>query len=215
LDAVVENLPLFLEGFKNTLALLLFSGIGALVLGVIVAALRISPVASFRAFATVYTEIVRNTPLTLVLFFCAFLLPYLQFSPPFFVLAVIGLTVYTSPFVAEALRSGINGVPVGQAEAARSVGLTFGQSLSYVIMPQAVRMVIPPLINVFIALTKNTSVAGAFFVFELFGAGRRVTNDRGDAVIAILLAVAVFYLIITITLGQIAARVEKKVAVLR
>ena len=82
-------------------------------------------------------------------------------------------------------------------------------------MPQAVRMVIPPLINVFIALTKNTSVAGAFFVFELFGAGRQVTNDRGDEVIAILLAVAVFYLIITVTLGQIAARVEKKVAVLR
>jgi glutamate transport system permease protein len=215
LDAVIENLPVFLEGFRNTLGLLIFSGIGALVLGIIVAALRISPVASFRAFATVYTEIVRNTPLTLVLFFCAFMLPYLQFSPGYFILAVIGLTVYTSPFVAEALRSGINGVPVGQAEAARSVGLTFGQSLSFVIMPQAVRMVIPPLINVFIALTKNTSVAGAFFVFELFGAARRVTNDRGDAVIAILLAVAAFYLIITITLGQVAARVEKKVAVLR
>jgi glutamate transport system permease protein len=215
MDAVIENLPLFLEGFRNTLGLLIFSGIGALVLGTIVAALRISPIASFRAFATVYTEIVRNTPLTLVLFFCAFMLPYLQFSPGYFILAVIGLTVYTSPFIAEALRSGINGVPVGQAEAARSVGLTFGQSLSYVIMPQAVRMVIPPLINVLIALTKNSSVAGAFFVFELFGAARRVVNDRGDAVIAILLAVAFFYLIITITLGRIAARVEKKVAVLR
>jgi glutamate transport system permease protein len=215
LDAVIENLPVFLEGFKNTLGLLIFSGLGALVVGVVIAALRISPVASFRGFATVYTEIVRNTPLTLVLFFCAFILPYLQFSPGYFVLALIGLTVYTSPFVAEALRSGINGVPVGQAEAARSVGLTFGQSLSFVIMPQAVRMVIPPLINVFIALTKNTSVAGAFFVFELFGAGRQVTNERGDEVIAILLAVAAFYLIITITLGQIAARVEKKVAVLR
>jgi glutamate transport system permease protein len=215
LDAVIENLPIFLEGFKNTLGLLILSGLGALVLGVLVAALRISPVGSFRAFATVYTELVRNTPLTLVLFFCAYILPYLQFSPGYFFLALIGLTVYTSPFVAEALRSGINGVPVGQAEAARSVGLTFGQSLSYVIMPQAVRMVVPPLINVFIALTKNTSVAGAFFVFELFGAGRQVVNDRGDAVIAILLAVAFFYLIITITLGQIAGRVEKKVAVLR
>jgi glutamate transport system permease protein len=215
MDAVIENLPLFLEGFRNTLGLLILSGIGALVLGTIVAALRISPIASFRGFATVYTEIVRNTPLTLVLFFCAFMLPYLQFSPGYFPLAVIGLTVYTSPFIAEALRSGVNGVPVGQAEAARSVGLTFGQSLSYVIMPQAIRMVIPPLINVLIALTKNTSVAGAFFVFELFGAARRVVNDRGDAVIAILLGVAFFYLIITITLGQIAARVEKKVAVLR
>ncbi|WP_022887023.1 amino acid ABC transporter permease [Glaciibacter superstes] len=215
MDAVIENLPKFLEGFGNTLALLGLAGVGALVIGIVVAAMRISPVPSFRAFATVYTELVRNTPLTLVLFFCATLLPYLQFQPGYFTLAAIGLTVYTSPFIAEALRSGVNGVPVGQAEAARSVGLTFGQSLSFVIMPQAIRMVIPPLINVFIALTKNTSVAGAFFVFELFGAARQVTNDRGDEVIAILLAVAFFYLVITIPLGLIAGKVEQRVAVLR
>jgi len=215
MDAVIDNLPVFLEGFRNTLALLVISGIGALLLGLVIAALRISPVASFRAFATIYTEIFRNTPLTLILFFCAFLLPYLQFAPGYFTLAAIGLTVYTSPFVAEAVRSGINGVHVGQAEAARSIGLGFGQSLAFVILPQALRMVVPPLINVFIALTKNTSVAGAFFVFELFGAARKVTNDRGDEVLAILVAVAVFYLLITVTLGVIAGRVEKRVAVLR
>jgi glutamate transport system permease protein len=215
LDAVIDNLPVFLEGFRNTLALLVLSGSGALLLGLVVAALRISPIASFRGFATVYTEIIRNTPLTLILFFCAFLLPYLQFSPGYFPLAVIGLTVYTSPFVAEAVRSGVNGVHVGQAEAARSIGLNFRQSLAFVIMPQALRMVVPPLINVFIALAKNTSVAGAFFVFELFGAARQVTNDRGDAVLAILLAVAAFYLLITITLGILAGRVERRVAVLR
>jgi glutamate transport system permease protein len=214
-DAIVENLPLFLQGFWNTLTLLVLAGLGALVIGIIIAAMRISPVASFRGFATVYTEIVRNTPLTLVLFFCAFLLPYLQFSPGYFPLALIGLTVYTSPFVAEALRSGVNGVAIGQAEAARSIGLTFGQTLSFIVMPQAVRMVIPPLINVFIALTKNTSVAGAFFVFELFGAAKQITNDRGDEVIAILLAVAFFYLVITIPLGLIAGKIEQKVAVLR
>ncbi|MCU1442245.1 MAG: amino acid transporter permease [Cryobacterium sp.] len=215
MDAIIENLPLFLQGFRNTLGLLVLAGLGALVIGIIIAAMRISPVASFRGFATVYTEIVRNTPLTLVLFFCATLLPYLQFQPGYFQLALIGLTVYTSPFVAEALRSGINGVAIGQAEAARSIGLTFGQTLSFIVMPQAVRMVVPPLINVFIALTKNTSVAGAFFVFELFGAARRITNDRGDAVIAILLAVAFFYLVVTIPLGLIAGKIERKVAVLR
>jgi glutamate transport system permease protein len=215
LDAVIENLPKLLDGFRGTLTLLLLAGSGAFIVGVIIAAMRISPVASFRGFATVYTEIVRNAPLTLVLFFCATLLPYLQFQPGYFPLAVIGLTVYTSPFIAEALRSGVNGVPVGQAEAARSVGLTFGQTLSYVVMPQAVRMVIPPLINVFIALTKNTSVAGAFFVFELFASARQITNVRGDAVLAILLGVAAFYLLITIPLGILAGRVERRVAVLR
>ncbi|MEO6309098.1 MAG: amino acid ABC transporter permease, partial [Leifsonia sp.] len=157
MDAIIENLPLFLRGFWNTLSLLVLSGSGAMIIGTIVAAMRISPVASFRGFATVYTEVVRCTPLTLVLFFCAVLLPYLQVQPGFFVLAMIGLMVYTSPFVAEALRSGVNGVAIGQAEAARSIGLTFGQTLSYVVMPQALRMVVPPLINVFIALTKNTS----------------------------------------------------------
>lgn len=215
MDAIIEYLPLFLQGFWNTLSLLVLSGVGALVIGVFIAAMRISPVGSFRGFATVYTEVVRNTPLTLVLFFCAYLLPYLQFSPGYFTLAVIGLTVYTSPFIAEALRSGVNGVAIGQAEAARSIGLTFGQTLSFIVMPQAVRMVIPPLINVFIALTKNTSVAGAFFVFELFGAARKITNVRGDEVIAILLAVAFFYLVITIPLGLIAGKIEQKVAVLR
>ena len=123
---------------------------------------------------------------------------------------LIGLSVYTSPFVAEALRSGINGVPIGQAEAARSLGLGFGQSVGLVILPQAFRMTIPPLINVFIALTKNTSVAGGFFVVELFTVGKELANANGDAVIAILLGVATFYLIITIPLGILAAHVEQK-----
>ncbi|MGY3263848.1 glutamate transport system permease protein [Frigoribacterium sp. 2355] len=215
-DAVTDNWPRFWDGFVTTLQLLVLSGLGALVIGFFVAALRISPVASFRTFATVYTEALRNIPLTLVLFFCAFVLPYLGVDfGTYFPLAVIGLTAYTSPFVAEAIRSGINGVPVGQAEAARSIGLGFGQTLGHVILPQAMRMVVPPLINVFIALTKNTSVAGGFFVAELFAAGRYIANDRGDAVITTLLAVAFFYLLVTITLGRLAAVVEKKVAVLR
>ena len=100
-------------------------------------------------------------------------------------------------------------------EAARSIGLGYGQTLSIVVLPQAVRMVIPPLINVLIALTKNTSVAGAFFVKELFASAQDVINLRGDQVFAILIAVAVFYLIVTVTLGRVAAVVERRVAVLR
>lgn len=215
MDAIAENIEFFVEGFLGTLGLLVYSGIGALILGIIIGGMRISPVASLRMFATAVTELFRNIPLTLILFFCANVLPYLEVNPGYFPLAVIGLTFYTAPFVAEAVRSGINGVPVGQAEAARSVGLDFGQTLSYVVMPQAIRMVIPPLINVFIALTKNTSVAGGFFVVELFWVAKTVANLRGDQVIMVLLAVAVLYLLVTVTLGLIAARVEKKVMVLR
>ena len=215
MDAIIENLPVFLDGFWKTLQLLLISGFGALVLGLVIAAMRISPVAALRGFATVYTELLRNIPLTLILFFCAFVLPYLEVKLDYFVLALIGLTLYTSPFVAEAIRSGINGVAIGQAEAARAIGLTTGQTLTQIVLPQGIRMVIPPLINVFIALTKNTSVAGGFFVVELIASSRKIINIRGDETVAILLAVAVFYLIITIPRGQLAARLEQKVAVFR
>ena len=215
MDAVIEGLPLLIDGFLATLSLLGIAGISAFVIGSLVAAMRISPIASLRVLATVYTELVRNTPLTLVLFGCAFVLPYLDVRLSFFTLAAIGLTVYTSPFVAEAIRSGVNGVPIGQAEAARSIGLGFGQTLGSVVMPQAIRMVIPPLINVFIALAKNTSVAGGFFVVELFYRSRQVINDRGDEVLAILLAVSAFYLIVTVPLGIVASTIEKRVAVLR
>ncbi len=215
MDVIIDNLPRYLSGFGMTLQLLAVSAIAALILGTIIAIMRISPVASLRAFGAVYTEIVRNTPLTLVLFFCALILPYLGARLDYATFAMIGLSVYTSPFVAEALRSGINGVPIGQAEAARSLGLGFSQTVGYVVFPQALRMVIPPLINVIIALTKNTSVAGGFFVVELFTIGKELANANGNAVIAILLGVATFYLLITIPLGLFAARLEKKWVVAR
>ncbi|MDJ0334830.1 amino acid ABC transporter permease [Salinibacterium sp. G-O1] len=211
MDAIIENFPKFIDAFLVTLRLLVVSGIGALIIGTLVAALRISPVPALRGFATVYTEILRNTPLTLVLFFCAFVLPQLGVRFDFTTAATIGLTLYTSPFVAEAVRSGVNGVSVGQAEAARAIGLGFGQTLSLVILPQALRMVIPPLINVLIALTKNTSVAAGFSVFELVAVSRQVIQFNGNATVAILLAVAVFYLVITVPLGQAANYLERRV----
>lgn len=216
MDVVFANIDQVLAGFFLTLRLLLIGGLGAMAIGVIVATLRISPVASLRMFAAGYTELVRNIPLTLVFVFMVFVLPLIVPNrPPYEALAMIALAVYTSPFVAEALRSGINGVPVGQAEAARSIGLQFSQTLTLIILPQALRMVVPPLINVFIALTKNTSVAGGFFVVELFAVARTLTNNHGSAVIPILVGIAGFYLVITIPLGLIAGRIEKKVMMLR
>jgi glutamate transport system permease protein len=214
-EVLFENFDRYLVGFWMTLQLLLVSGFFALIIGTLIAMLRISPLGSMRVFATAYTELARNTPLTLVLFFCAFLLPYLGTDYSYPVLAIIGLSFYTSPFVAEALRSGINGVALGQAEAARSLGMRFSQTLIEIVLPQAFRMVIPPLINVFIALTKNTSVAGAFFVVELFTIGKELANANGDAVILVLSGIAIFYLAITIPLGFIAARLEKKWVVVK
>ena len=152
----------------------------------------------------------------LVFFLIIVVLPTLQlgFANPK-IGAFIALSMYTSAFVAEAIRSGINGVPIGQAEAARSVGLNFGQTVQLIILPQALRMVVPPMINVLIALTKNTSVAGGFAVVELFAVSKGLANQHGNAVIQILLGIAACYLVITIPLGQVAARIERKVAMQR
>ncbi len=216
MEAVLSNLDQYWLGFKVTLELLAVGGIGALLLGIVIALLRISPIASLRAVATGYTELLRNTPLTLVFFFMLIVLPSLDIKfPNPKIGAFIALALYTSAFVAEAIRSGINGVPVGQAEAARSVGLTFGQTVRLIIMPQAIRMVIPPLINVFIALTKNTSVAAGFTIVELVAISKSLANANGNAVVPILLGIAVCYLIITIPLGQLAGWMERKAMVQR
>ena len=208
MNVLIENADSILAGFLMTLRMLVFGGLGAMVLGLLIATMRISPVASLRAFATAYTELFRNVPLTLIFLFMVFVLPLINPKlPPYEVLAVVALALYTSPFVAEALRSGINGVPVGQAEAARSIGLGFGQTLTLIVLPQALRMVVPPLINVFIALTKNTSVAGGFFVVELFATAQKLANNNGNAVIAIRVGVACFYLLITVPLGLIAGQI--------
>ena len=216
MDPVLDNASLYWEGFRTTLSLTLISAAIALVLGTVLGAFRVSPVAPLRWFGTTYVELVRNTPLTLVFIFFVFVGPQLGFTPSsFFVPAVLALSIYTAAFVCEAVRSGVNSVGVGQAEAARAVGLTFTQTLRAVVMPQALRTVIPPLINIFIALTKNSSVAGGFFVADLFGTGRRLANANPGDVVAVLIGVAVCYLVITIPAGILAGVLERRVAFAR
>lgn len=216
MDAVLDNTSLYWEGFRTTLSLTLISAAIALVLGTVLGAFRVSPVAPLRWFGTTYVELVRNTPLTLVFIFFVFVGPQLGFTPSsFFVPAVLALSIYTAAFVCEAVRSGVNSVGIGQAEAARAVGLTFTQTLRAVVMPQALRTVIPPLINIFIALTKNSSVAGGFFVADLFGIGRRLANANPGDVVAVLIGVAVCYLVITIPAGILAGVLERRVAFAR
>jgi glutamate transport system permease protein len=214
-DAVLDNLDAYREGFVTTLELSVLSSVLALLLGTLLAAMRVSPVLTLRAAGATYVELVRNTPLTVVFFFVVFVLPQLDILLPYFTFAVIALTVYHAAFFCEAVRSGINAVGVGQAEAARSIGLTFGQSLRLVVLPQAFRTVIPPLINVVIALIKNSSIAAAFGVVELTATGTRLAAANGDAVIAVLVGVAVCYLVLTLPSGWLAGRVERRLAVAR
>jgi glutamate transport system permease protein len=214
-DAVFDNLDAYRQGFVTTLELSVLSSVLALLLGTVLAAMRVSPVPTLRAAGATYVELVRNTPLTLVFFFVVFVLPQVDILLPFFVFAVMALTIYHAAFFCEAVRSGINSVGVGQAEAARSIGLTFTQSLRLIVLPQAFRTVIPPLINVVIALIKNSSIAAAFAVIELTATGTRLANANGDAVIPILAGVAVCYLVLTLPSGWLAGQLERRVAVLR
>jgi glutamate transport system permease protein len=212
MDAITGNLDLYWQGFLTTIQLAALSSVLALALGTVLAAMRSSPVPPLRAAGTTYVEIVRNTPLTVVFFFVVFVLPQVDIRLSFFVFAVIAVTVYHAAFFCEAVRSGINSVAPGQAEAARSIGLTFGQSLRLVILPQAFRTVIPPLINVVIALTKNTSIAAAFGTAELTEVGTRLASAHSDAVIPVLLGIALCYLAITLPAGWLAGALERRVA---
>jgi len=215
-DAITENLGLFAEGYLVSLQLCLWGLVGSLVLGTVVAACRVSPVPPLRAFGTSWVEVVRNCPLTVVLFFFAFGLPEIGVNASYWVFGVTALIVYTSAFVCEALRAGINAVPAGQAEAARAIGLTFTQSLRTIVLPQAFRSSVPPLGSVLIAMFKNSAVVGAFGVGrDLFSVGNSLTSAQGYAALPVLTGVAIGYLLITLPAGGVLAVVERKVAIAR
>ncbi|UNK72016.1 amino acid ABC transporter permease [Microbacterium sp. H1-D42] len=207
MDVIFGNLDLWSEALTNTLMVFVFGGIIALVLGIIVGAMRVSPVPIARAVGTVYVNLVRNTPLTLVFFF--FVFGYPQLGLPDMsntVLGILAIGIYTATYVAEVLRAGINTVPVGQAEAARAIGLPFGQVMTLIIMPQAFRSVVPPMMSVFIALLKNTTVAAGFAISEL-AALRATINDapgRPGNPMEVLLWVAVVFvaLVLLMSWGQ-------------
>jgi glutamate transport system permease protein len=215
-DPVFDNLDLYWSGFLRSLGICLWGLVGSLVLGTVIAACRVSPIPSLRWFGTAWVTVVRNCPLTVVLFFFAFGFPELGINRSYYFFGVSALVVYTSAFVCEALRSGINAVSAGQAEAARAIGLTFSQSLGQVILPQAFRTSIPPLGSVLIAMFKNAAVVGAFGVGQdLFTVGKGLANAQGYDALPVLTGVAFFYLLITLPAGAILALLERRVAIVR
>ena len=215
LELLAENLDLFITGFRNTVLLFILSAIGALVLGTLLAAMRVSPVPVLRLLGTAYVTIFRNTPLTLVFFFFAFAYPRLDLiDVSFFVRAVLALTVYTAAFVCEVVRSGINTVDMGQAEASRALGFTFTQTLTEIVVPQAIRSVVPPMTSVLNALLKNTTVAAGFAVAE---AGQIIPtlSERGAPVLLGMVWIAIGFLILVIPLTVTQRILEKRWSVAR
>jgi glutamate transport system permease protein len=218
----------FLEGYNvlgafwTTVQLTFFGAIGSLVWGTLLAAMRVSPVPLMRGFGTAYVNIVRNIPLTVIIVFMSLGLADTfgvtmgteNFDSQAFRLAALGLIVYTSAFVCEAVRSGINTVPLGQAEAARAIGLNFTQVLTLIVLPQAFRSVIGPLANVLIALTKNTTVAAAIGVAEAALLMKEMVENEAQ-VILISLIFALGFVVLTLPTGLILGWLGKRLAVKR
>lgn len=212
MDDVLSNFDLVLSAFWLTTQLLVISGIASLIFGTILASMRVGPVAVLARFGALYVSIVRNTPLLIVFVFVFIAAPTLGWfvSTPFLIKGSIALTIYTSAFVCEALRAGINAVPVGQAEAARAVGLPFSGAMREVILPQAFNASVPPLISVLIALAKNTSVAAAFGLMEATARMRYFTNNNAEDRTMIFLTFALGYIIIVEAMSFGAWRFEKR-----
>jgi len=224
-----EKLGVFWNGYLGTLQMSLLAAIGALILGGLVAVLRISPLPPLRGVGTAYVTLFRNIPLTVVMFFTAFALPLLGSDAsflkvpvlqslikplgrdlPYFRFATIALTVYTAAFICEALRSGISAVPTGQAEAARSLGLTFGQNLRHIVLPQAWKYAVVPLGSVVIAMIKNSALAASFGVIvTLMGVVDDLVSQQYYDTIPVFLGVVVGYLTMTIPLGLALDAVER------
>lgn len=215
MGVIFDHLPIWGEAIRNTLILFFGGAVIALVLGTIVGAARVAPVPIARAVGTLYVNTIRNTPLTLVFFFFAFGYPQLGLPKlDFTLLGVIALGIYTATYVAEVLRSGIGTVPVGQAEAARAIGLPFGQVMTLVVLPQAFRSVVPPMMSVFIALLKNTTVAAGFSVAEL-GRIRAVMSEQGENALVVLLWVAAIFVALVLLLSWLQRSLENRWRVAR
>ena len=215
-----------LDAFWTTVTLTALSAAGALLLGTLLAAMRLSPVPMLSRLGSAYVTVVRNTPLTLIILFCSFGLAQTlgvtladRDSPTSIVdsnfrLAVLGLTVYTAAFVCETVRAGVNTVPLGQAEAARSLGFTFSQNLRMVLLPQAFRAVLIPLGSVLIALTKNTTIASAIGVAEAALLMKEMIENTA-ALIAVGSIFAFGFLVLTLPLGLLFGWLGKRWAVAR
>ena len=214
-DDVVSNFDLVLKAFGLTIELFLVSGVLSLVFGTLLAAMRVGPVPVLAKAGAVYVTLLRNTPLLIIFVFAVFGLPKMDIQLPFFVKGTIALTLYTSAFVCEAVRSGINSVPLGQAEAARASGLTFTQTMSNIVLPQALRAVVPPLASVMIALLKNTSVGAVFGLVEATARMRYFTNRNADDSLLVFLMFAIGYVILVETVSLSAFSLERRWRVAR
>lgn len=213
-NVIIGNLDAILHGILITLELSAVCIVGAGVLGLIVGIMRVSPVGALQKLATFYIEVLRSTPIPVIFVIIFFALPDMGISLSPFVSASVGLSMYMASYVAEAVRSGVNSVAVGHIEAARAIGLTQLEVLRFVVLPQAVRSVIPTLGNLSVDLIKDTSIAYTISVMEITGTATTLISKFAQP-IPLFLAAAVCYLVLTVPTSVFFRRLEKTHTIIR
>ncbi|MCP0887241.1 amino acid ABC transporter permease [Ligilactobacillus sp. WILCCON 0076] len=205
----MNNWQTYLTGFWNTILCSVLALIFSLVIGSAFAIMEILPNKVLRIIAHIYIEIFRNIPLLVIAMFFYIVIPQYVMKMDGFTAGTIGLTLYTSSFIAETVRAGIQAVDSGQMEGARANGLTYWQAMRYIVLPQAYKLVIPPLGNQFINLVKNSSVLAFLAGFDLMYQGQSVASTTFQTFSAYII-VGIFYLIITLPLSYYMRYLEKK-----
>lgn len=183
----------------------------SLIIGTVFAIMEVVPSKIARLIGRAYVEILRNIPLLVITMFFYLVIPKYVMKINGFTAGTIGLTLYTSAFIAETIRSGIQSVSGGQMEGARSTGMTYWQAMRYIILPQAFKIVIPPLGNQFVNLVKNSSVLAFVAGFDLMYQANSIASTTFDQINSYLV-VGVLYLIITLPLSYYMQYLEKKLA---
>lgn len=211
---VLSHFPDLLHGFAITLQLTVLGFLGALVLGTVLAVCRIGPITPLRVIGSIYVEIFRNIPLLALLILFVFGLPDVGLTYSYFTSTAICLALSGAAFVCEAMRSGINSVSVGQAEAARAIGLSFTRSLRFIILPQAFRAMVQPLTNVFIGVVLSSSLASAVGVADLTNRTQYLNLQYAEATAAFLVS-GFFYIVVSLAGGAFGGYLERRLRVYR
>ena len=214
MDVVLDNLDRLAAGMGTTVSLTVLSWLGAFLIGIVVACFRVGPILPLRGVGTVYVEVVRNCPLTVLFVVFYFGFPSIGITEPPFTSAIIVLSLYTGAFVAETVRAGVNTVASGQVEAARSLGLGFTQVLGLIVLPQALRAVVGPLGSLFSALIRNSSIAYVIGLVELTGTAQQLSLETAQFV-PVFAGAALAYLALTLPTGLVVGVIERRVAIRR
>lgn len=205
-----DHFRFLLEGFGITLRVAFISIILSFAIGIVIGILRYARIPVLSKVLAVLVETIRNLPLLLIIFFVYFALPEIGLKLNIESAAITALTVFESAMLAEIVRAGLNSIEKGQIEAARSSGLSYSQTMWHIILPQALRRMVPPLVSQFISLLKDTSLAIVISLPELMHNAQIVYAKNPLFVIPILLEVAVMYFVVNYALSILARRLETR-----